>query len=443
MSHVDLEELKVREILAQVVSPRTGIFKAIRQLLVPHDGPKMFLVNMISGKYSRMGGGTPRGSAVGRDLVSASIRAVGEGLERYAGSFAEAIPITDLVSYAELKATGINALAPEEYKPYSSEQYTNEKFGCLRFDENAKTIWVRGVKLKDNSPVLVPRSLAVVTIHSHAIISTTTSGLAAHTDSDQAALSAILEIIERDAFAFAWWTKTSFPLLNMQTLSPKINEFISEVFGDRASGLQIICMKTEVEIPVFVCTYQSTNKKGEPAFMVTAACALDAEEAIIKSLSEMAHSIIMGLKRFSVWSKKIYTDNYDLEINDFSEHVNFYFQDRNKSHCQFLLNSREELNFSELKSRDFSSPKEALSFVVKRLTDKNFDPILVDMTTRDVKKIGFKVVRAIIPGMIQINAEHLYRHWGFPRLLTLRKQLGLQKNEMKLEDLNPMPHPFP
>ena len=77
------------------------------------------------------------------------------------------------------------------------------------------------------------------------------------------------------------------------------------------------------------------------------------------------------------------------------------------------------------------------------MADKGFSPIVVDLTTRDLQSIGLHVVRVIVPGLLQLDELHVFRHWGGERLYNLKKNLGYTNQILSLSDLNLKPHPFP
>ena len=60
------------------------------------------------------------------------------------------------------------------------------------------------------------------------------------------------------------------------------------------------------------------------------------------------------------------------------------------------------------------------------MADKGFSPIVVDLTTRDLQSIGLHVVRVIVPGLLQLDGPHVFRHWGGERLYNLKKTLAIQ-----------------
>ena len=52
-------------------------------------------------------------------------------------------------------------------------------------------------------------------------------------------------------------------------------------------------------------------------------------------------------------------------------------------------------------------------------------------------------MRVIVPGLLQLDGPHVFRHWGGERLYNLKKNLGYTNQILSLSDLNLKPHPFP
>jgi len=57
---------------------------------------------------------------------------------------------------------------------------------------------------------------------------------------------------------------------------------------------------------------------------------------------------------------------------------------------------------------------------------------------------GFACAKVIVPGTLSMTFGHRYRRaHNLPRLATVPGLLGFRATELRPEDLNPFPHPFP
>jgi len=68
------------------------------------------------------------------------------------------------------------------------------------------------------------------------------------------------------------------------------------------------------------------------------------------------------------------------------------------------------------------------------------DVIIVNLTTSDVKDIGFNIIKVIVPELIPLHSNHDFPFKGSKRLVEVPKKWGKKLEE---KELNLFPHPFP
>ena len=81
--------------------------------------------------------------------------------------------------------------------------------------------------------------------------------------------------------------------------------------------------------------------------------------------------------------------------------------------------------------------------LVDKLNEKNLNVIVKDLTTVDIDDVGFKVVRAVVPGMQPLDINFARRYLGGKRLYGVPCQMGLRSQPLTEEEVNPYPHMFP
>ena len=81
--------------------------------------------------------------------------------------------------------------------------------------------------------------------------------------------------------------------------------------------------------------------------------------------------------------------------------------------------------------------------LVDKLDQKDLNVVVKDLTTVDVDEAGFKVIRAVVPGMQPLDVNHARRYLGGKRLYEVPCQMGLKSQPLTEEELNPFPHMFP
>ncbi|OLR94603.1 YcaO-like family protein [Actinokineospora bangkokensis] len=148
---------------------------------------------------------TPVGRGRGATERDAVLTAVAEAVERYSAS----LPDPDRLVWARPSDLDGDVLDPREFPQLDPLSYGTPGSGCVPFDRRLDHPWVRGTWLDSGGPVWVPAVhayLAMPLLPEHRIAQATTAGLAAGADPDAAALRAVLELVERDAFHATWLT---------------------------------------------------------------------------------------------------------------------------------------------------------------------------------------------------------------------------------------------
>jgi hypothetical protein len=67
------------------------------------------------------------------------------------------------------------------------------------------------------------------------------------------------------------------------------------------------------------------------------------------------------------------------------------------------------------------------SFCVSALAPKGFDVLVVDLTTREVAEVGFRVARVLIPGLQPLHEGHRFRFLGGKRLYQVPRSKKLEE----------------
>ena len=143
-----------------------------------------------------------------RDDAAARGAATGEAVERYCGNV---VP-EDLVrgSASALELAGSRVVDPAEFALYSEDQYRLPGFPFVPFTSDLNIRWVLGHTMDEKVPTYVPAALTYLGYYTGArrgeppIASLQYAGIAAGRSRAEAEMSALLELLERDATAL-WW----------------------------------------------------------------------------------------------------------------------------------------------------------------------------------------------------------------------------------------------
>lgn len=484
ISPLDLERFET------LVSPQFGVFSNVSFHPVSTGGPKVFWAT-VKGKSHQNLKIQFVGSGVSIDRETALVSALGEAVERYSAGNHGQLRIYRNLSFKQILATGEKALSPMVFNVFTAAQYRSVDFKIPEFSNETEIDWVEGFLISDRSKILVPAAMAFWGFDGDP--RSCSSGLSCSTSVDDAILRGLLELVERDAFAFTWWTKTQWDEIDLGRVgSQELRElFIS--LGPWARALRVFSTTLDHGIECIFCVYMSEKNNGErnknePAFLVSGAAGLDIRRSILKAVTECAE-VYLGQeceKQESQLAQRLALNStsqeldWDKNIQTFKDGVSLYASGQYDEFYSFLLAPRkirelkEDFFFPFAKFAKFDSSarfqtsqspitgkSDDLSAVLGALQRIGSNPIAVELTTRDIRQSGLHVLRVIAPELIPINAAHKYRPIGHPRLNNLWQNLrqnlrqklmeGDQIGELSVDlsgeslplELNSMPHPFP
>jgi ribosomal protein S12 methylthiotransferase accessory factor len=109
----------------------------------------------------------------------------------------------------------------------------------------------------------------------------------------------------------------------------------------------------------------------------------------------------------------------------------------------FLKFHEKTLTIKDLPNHKNENSVESCKLLVEFLKKSNLQTHVVDLTTVDINDVGFKVVRAVIPGMQPLDLDHACPHLGGKRLYEVPHKLGRIPKPITEDEVNPNPHPFP
>lgn len=423
----------------QLVHPLTGIVNDLTELQVnPGDPDLHFFAAQLPDLEQWLGFSyQERSSAAGCTRGEAVAATLGEAIERYAGA-AALHEAGDLI-VASWQDLGETAVDPRRFALYAPEQYASGwPFSPPRIDVPMR--WAVGYSLTRKCDVLVPAQFAYLPYHGlpgePILAMHTSTGTACGETVQQAILSGLCEVIERDAFMMHWLCRLPAPKVDITNDPTLVAEF-KKRYERPGIRYHLLDFTTDIGVPCYFCAVVEEGS-ADTTMAVGAAVrtngSLAARKALMESvqtrvwLRQMARS--EGLRRFGSFS----------EIRSFEDHVNLWGNHEMLSHADFLLESERTSPLrNECTATDLSGH---IDWVVDRLAQRGLEAIIVDTTPSDIRALGLTVVKAIVPGAIPLSADHRFEPLGGERLYTVPSLLGYTAPKT-LVDFNPVPHPFP
>ncbi|MEM6455208.1 MAG: YcaO-like family protein [Acidobacteriota bacterium] len=399
-----------------VCDARYGIVQRIceRRTLVSLDGLNEF----IARAYLPLGSESSSADNGGRGerKSTAYCGAIGESIERYALSIYDPSTLT----VAPFDAVEDRALSPDALRFFLDAQYRDPQFPFAPPQPTDHLAWIEGVDFVTGEATYVPASLVFLPYRhlddeprlSHQI----SPGASCHTSREAAALSAVLELVERDAFTIFWETAAAFPRV---APDPVFDEVL------RASALDLdvdsFDISTDLEIPTALVLVRSTEgahaclsygMASRPTFAEAHHSAW--QEAVTSWIS--ARTMIRGERV-----------PRDLLLERMAAAPGFHLH----MLWSALGYADDDLRFVEdaaprAPTRDLTAASGTiLEAVREKLRDRGCRVILVDITPSDVAELGFFAMRAVSTDLVRQSLGFHCRHLRNERLTAVPKTLGL------------------
>ncbi|MFF2527915.1 TOMM precursor leader peptide-binding protein [Brevibacillus sp. NPDC058079] len=378
--------------------------------------------------------------------ADSEITAILEGMERYCGLMPRGKRTMVRDCYANLAP---HALDPTTAGTHSEEQYALPDFPFQPFDPKREMNWVWGYSFKEERPILVPELMAYYSMgFGEGVVFETSNGCALGGSLEEAIFYGILEVVERDAFLLTWYAQLPLPRLDPATVN------------DQELLLLIDRMQTVTNYDLYL--FDATMENGIPAVWTIAknrgeeglhlVCAAGAHpdpiRAVKSSIYETAAMLMTLTDKYETNRDKYLHMLHDSSlVKKMDDHAMLYSLPEAAGRLSFLMdNSRPMVSFAEQfprrnQHRDLTDDLRELLGVFQKV---DLDVIVVDQTTPEVGRHGLSCVRVLIPGMLPMTfGQHLTRVTGLKRVLEVPVKLGYTKQPLRVDELNPFPHPFP
>ncbi|MCZ6799700.1 MAG: YcaO-like family protein [Nitrospirae bacterium] len=379
------------------------------------------------------------GASTLRELAAA--KAIGEAVERYCSAIydKESLPFTSF------EKAMLMCVHPGEFALYSEEQYRRSDFPYVSFDRSTPAHWAPTVDMTTGETWYVPAAMVFMPFWYDQeggeipIVQPISTGLACHCSFEESAISAICEVIERDAFMITWQAGLAPPYISIDTLSPANQDLVSR-FERTGNAVFLFHLAMDHDVPVVLAVARCSAEDG-PALCFAASADLDPEDAVRKSLEELAHTrrLAQNLKSSE---PSIAADSGFEAVSHQDAHLRFYGDQVNSHFAEFLFSGEKRVAFQEIKSPFKGDIHNDLRDLIDQVRSVNHRVLLADLTTSDVGDLGLSVVRAVIPGFHPLFMGHATRSLGGTRLWEIPQQLGYRGVTRKRGD-NPAPHPYP
>jgi ribosomal protein S12 methylthiotransferase accessory factor len=429
--------------VARLLAPEGGILGGVVRVSGDDVSPDFHMANANLGNLTPVfphvraadgadaSGESLGGSGADTDLELAWLRAVMEGAERYA-TMAYSLDEFIVASANEL---GTAALDLDTIPRCSDAELADPKCPFVRADKGKPIRWARAHSLVDRRERLVP---AVMThlyfrpMPEENFWQMISTGVAAHVTLEAALVSAICEVIERDAIALTWLARLPLPRITLPATPPaelatNLNRQARSLVAHHGFDAT-----TDVGVPTI---YAVQTLDGHPhlAQYVNCATDFDAARAYAKTIREAAPA------------RTVFEDGlaHPAAVADFEslhDGAAYLGKPEHRAAFSFLLDSAGQRPLARIGQPAPSDDAGRLAWLIARLKAMGMDILALDLTTRDLRALGVWVVRVVIPGLMPMTSTHRGRFLGHPRLYEYPRAAGF--GALSEADINPAPQPF-
>lgn len=426
---------RLLSVLDDLIDDHVGIIRFVREAPVQSGMPRFFHYMAQACDTTSLSEQQNFSEAGGASSIRrvALAKAVGEAIERYCAALfrREELP------FETYESAPFACVDPEEFALYTAEQLNGPNFPYSPFTKRTRVRWTEAFDALTGESWHVPAAMVYMPYYYDAgeaeesIAQPISTGLACHCSENEAAISALCEVVERDAFTITWQAMLPVHPLRLDSLSEPNRDLVRR-FEVTGSEVRILNMTLEHGIPSILSMLMHSSSDA-PTFIFAASAHLSPEIAIRKSLEELAHT-----QRLAATLKK----QRDTPFRKQDAHVKLYTDHASRSAVEFLFASNHSVDFQKMPDIMTADPDRDLAILCERIASIGCKPLLKNLTTMDIADVGLSVVRAVIPGFHPLFMGHQNRALGGRRLWTVPQMLGYKGIRKEMGD-NPAPHPFP
>ena len=440
----------IRQAAGSLVSPRCGVITDVGQVPKDPDEPAQpYLYGArLANHHFVADRGPDDGISIGKGLTPAAAQssALGEAVERYAGSFHG----VRQSFHASRQALDAPSLDPADLVLYRPEQYARLPYAP--YTDTATLGWVAARSLLSGSEMLVPALAVFIAYPPRApeedLCPPTSTGLAAGATLAEAVLAALYEVLERDAFMITWLNRLPAERVDPATHpDPELVDLV-HAYARRGVALRLYRLATDHPCQVFLCLALQDGGAGWPAAVAGLGADLDPARAASKAILE-AGQVRAGLVVAArdpgerARAGRLVADPRLVDTLD--DHALRYIHPGAIGAFAFLERDPEPPAASA-PGWSWAAPLPAsasdrLRLLAEHLHTSGGEVLYRDLTTADLAPLGLRVARVIVPGFQPLHFGQEPRLGG-RRLYELPWRLGLAAAPATPAALNRDPHPL-
>ena len=345
-------------------------------------------------------------------LEEAMIRSLGESVERYSQAVAEVSAGREIImaSYEELERRGEPCISQEKLAFFSEEQYARAGFPFQAFSASGVLGWIKVRRAHGDGEVYVPAQLLLTGYApkrgqgENWLLSAVTTGTAAHTSRELAMRGALLEIVQIDAAMGHWYSTTAAPRIELDARTQPIQSLLDTQFTKRSPEPRFHWLPN-ADLPGMSVACVLTERNGAlPAVCVGLGSDTRLNEAMYKALLEAVG--VYQLAKITLMNEDLNRreerDKSTEQMFDLDSNVAHYARPSNAALVSRRFAERGGVRAKDLPPDSALAVHAELAHLLRAFRDSEKELVLCDLTTADVRALGFHAVRFWSPDTLSL-----------------------------------------
>ncbi len=381
------------------------------------------------------------------DFDTAYSKAIGESVERF---FLMSTPVhrprvVRHASVARLKRHGVRFLHPEKVTQFTLEQ--RQANPRLAFTDETEWAWSKGAQVGSRRSILIPaQSVSFGWFRPRGrkesvLRDRNTNAAAGGFTLIEALISGTHEAIERDGFMIYWLNRLAPPVVDVSSCTDKdFQQLIAKLRRYRCE-LVFLNITTDIGVPACAAVIIDRGKDG-PSVALGGGCSFDRATMLKSALFEaLAVRRERGDQDLVAELEDGYAPFTESAVN-LVKRIRLWRNPKMFQHFEFFLSGpKQSLTEAFGESRTFATPEAELEHLRARLASMGpgYEIYYHEHQHRILDRIGYHVVKVIIPELVHLYLNENMACLGASRLRTVPSKLG----HAMAKEWNPWPHPFP
>ncbi|WP_159944720.1 MULTISPECIES: TOMM precursor leader peptide-binding protein [unclassified Nocardiopsis] len=403
-------------------------------------------------------GHTRREGGYGRStrFTDSEVPALLEGVERVTGGHRHTGGPVVSGCYADLAD---DALDPERLGLHEPEWYGHPAFEPVPYTPDTPTTWVWGWSTRERRRVLVPEHVA----YWHAgtretrFLYESSNGCAVGGSLEEAVLYGLFEVVERDAFLLAWYSRTRLREIDPGEDPALVH--LTDLLEERGLRLRLLDLTSDLGVPtalaVVTAPEEAVRAGRAPALSLATGTHPDPRRAVMAAVEETATNALMYPKwvrmraSVSVERCRPMLEDFTL-VRTLEDHTGLHGLWESRPHWEFLEAPAGTVPLAEFAAGAPSSfaGTDLTALLRERLAAvhaRGLDVVVVDQSSAPyAEAAGVRSAKVIVPGALPMTFGHTHRRTRSLERLT--RASTLFEGGVPWErhgQIHPVPHPFP